>query len=174
VLGAPPVIIGDDMVIAVDPSSVKENASACGMGLRPAASQSIPRRFFLRGRGTKMPSYRIAFSFALASLLVLVAGSASADNYGAIAFSQSTGSYGYSYDYGSRGSAEQRALNDCSGNCSVVLWFKNACGSLATGSGGGYGYGWAGTRRRAESIAMSNCNARTNGCSILAWACTTR
>jgi hypothetical protein len=122
-----------------------------------------------------MPACRIALSFALASLSALLPGSASAaDNYGAIAFSQATGSYGYTYDYGSRGSAEQGALNNCSGRCSIVLWFKNACGALATGNGSGYGTGWAGTRRRAEGIAMSNCQERTNACSILAWACTTR
>jgi serine/threonine-protein kinase len=122
-----------------------------------------------------MTAYRIARPFAIASLLALVAGSASAeDNYGAIAFSQATGSYGYTYDYGSRGSAEQGAINKCSGRCGIVLWFKNACGALATGSGSGYGTGWAGTRRRAEGVAMSNCRERTGGCSILAWACTTR
>jgi hypothetical protein len=116
-----------------------------------------------------MTSYRIALPFAIASLLVLVAGSASAkDNYGAIAFSQATGNYGYTYDYGSRGSAEQGALNNCGGRCSIVLWFMNACGALATGGGNGYGTGWAGTRGRAEGIAMSNCRARTGGCSVLA------
>ena len=122
-----------------------------------------------------MSSYRIALPFAIASLLALMAGSASAaDNYGAIAFSQGTGRYGYTYDYGSRGSAEQGALNNCGGSCSIVLWFKNACGALATGRANGYGTGWAGTRRRAENIAMSNCAERTGGCNILAWACTAR
>jgi hypothetical protein len=122
-----------------------------------------------------MAAYRIALPFAIASLLALVAGNASAaDNYGAIAFSQTTGNWGYTYDYGSRGSAEQGALNKCGGGCSVVLWFKNACGALATGGGNGYGTGWAGTRGRAQGIAMSNCRARAHGCGIVAWACTTR
>lgn len=96
------------------------------------------------------------------------------DNYGAFAFSQDSGAYGYSYDHGSRGSAEQGALNRCSGGCSVVLWFKNACGALAAGEGHGYGTGWADNRGRAEEIAMSSCAENTGGCSVLAWACTSR
>jgi len=97
------------------------------------------------------------------------------DNYGAIAYSQDDGSYGYSSDYSSQATAEREALSQCSGrNCSVVLWFKNACGALATGSGNGYGTGWASSRSEAEDIAMSNCNKNASRCSILRWQCTTR
>jgi hypothetical protein len=34
---------------------------------------------------------------------------------------------------GSGGSAEEGALNRRRGRCAIVLWFKNACGALATG-----------------------------------------
>ncbi len=109
-----------------------------------------------------------------AAALLFWAGTARADdNYGAIAFSQDDGSYGYAYDYDSRASAESQALAKCgTDSCSVVLWFMNACGALATGDGNAYGTGWASSRGEAERIAMSNCEA--NGCSILAWVCTTR
>jgi hypothetical protein len=93
--------------------------------------------------------------------------------YGAIAFSQGTGAYGYSYDAGSRGSVEEAALTRCGGSCSVVLWFKNACGALAAGDSHGFGTGWAGDRSRAEEIAMSNCAKSTNDCKLLASTCTT-
>jgi hypothetical protein len=41
------------------------------------------------------------------------AGRAAADNYGAIAYSPSTGAHGWSYDYGSRSAAENVALAGC-------------------------------------------------------------
>jgi len=119
--------------------------------------------------------HKIAIPLLAMSLLAYLTASASAeDNYGAFAFSENTGAYGYSYDHSSRGSAEKDALNRCSGSCTVVLWFKNACGALAAGDGHGYGTGWAGNRSRAEEIAMSNCEERTDDCKLLAWACTTR
>ena len=99
---------------------------------------------------------------------------AAQDNYGAIAFSQESGAHGYSIDYRTRGGAQERALQECGRHCKVVLWFKNACGALATGDGNGYGTGWAGGRREAEEIAMSACRENAGNCSILRWACTTR
>lgn len=97
------------------------------------------------------------------------------DNYGAIAFSQAGGNYGYSYDYGSRAGAEQEALNRCNASdCAVVLWFMNACGALASGDDNGYGTGWAPSRSAAENIAMSNCRNESTNCRITCWACTTR
>jgi serine/threonine-protein kinase len=113
----------------------------------------------------------------LVPLLAVTLGStaALADYYGAIAFSQDTGSAGYSYDYGSQYGAEQRALAECgNGACAVVIWFRNACGALATGNGNGYGTGWAVTRADAEQIALSNCFQYTDNCSNNTWACTTR
>jgi len=99
---------------------------------------------------------------------------AAADNYGAIAYSQDSGAEGYANDYDSRGGAEARALRECGGGCEVVLWFKNACGALATGEDNGYGTGWATSRREAENIAMSNCNDIANECSVVRWVCTSR
>jgi len=98
------------------------------------------------------------------------------DHYGAIAYSQSTGSYGFSYDYDSRAAAEAQARENCDDRgCTVVLWFVNACGALATGNGHAYGTGWASSRGEAESIAMSNCkDEASGGCSISCWACTAR
>ena len=100
---------------------------------------------------------------------------ANADNYGAIAYSSSSGRYGYSYDWGSRADAENYARSQCgSTDCAVKVWFKNACGALAVGQNGGLGWGWSGSRGAAESTALNECQSRTGGCSIKSWACTTR
>src|ERR1700681_405368 len=85
-------------------------------------------------------------------LAILPSTQAAADNFGAIAFSASSGAAGYSYDYASRDEAEERALQECGRGCEVVLWFKNACGALAVGTGNGYGSGWAASRSEAEEV----------------------
>lgn len=46
-------------------------------------------------------------------LLVAFGAAQAQDNYGAIAYSDSTGNWGYSYDYGSRSEAENSALSRC-------------------------------------------------------------
>ncbi len=113
---------------------------------------------------------------ALAALLTATLGApAQADEYGAIAYSVDSGRHGWSYNYGSRAAAENRALNECGeASCKVVLWFRNACGALATGDDNGYGTGWAGTRRGAETNAMLNCRQVSDNCSVVRWACTNR
>jgi hypothetical protein len=103
-------------------------------------------------------------------------GYALADNYGAIAYSPSTGAHGYSYDFPSRGQAETRALAECRARgrgCKIAVWYVNACGALATGSNG-WGSAWAGTRSAAESRAVRQCARFTRNCRVLAWSCTSR
>jgi serine/threonine-protein kinase len=115
----------------------------------------------------------------LAWVLLAAAGSGSAaaqSNYGAIAYSPSTGAHGWSYDYASRAAAENVALANCrrhAGDCVVPIWFRNACGALAVGTNG-YGSGWGSKRRLAESFALRTCRKHTRGCRIRRWACTTR
>jgi serine/threonine-protein kinase len=96
------------------------------------------------------------------------------DNFGAIAFSTSSGAIGYSYDYSSGDDAQQSALQNCGYGCRVVLRFTNACGALAVGAGYGYGTGWAGNRQDAKSNALSYCSSQTTGCGIVRWVCTSR
>ena len=110
---------------------------------------------------------------ALFVLLGAATAAAADENFGAIAFSSSSGATGYSYDYDSRDGAEERALQECGPGCKVVLWFKNACGALAVGEGSGYGTGWASSRSEAENLAMGYCRQNTSGCEISRWACTT-
>ena len=113
-------------------------------------------------------------ALAIAALAASATQALADDHFGAIAYSTSSGSYGYSYDYSSRGEAEDRALAECSGDCKVVLWFKNACGALAVGNDHGYGTAWAGERGEAEATAMGYCRQYSQGCQVVRWVCTTR
>ncbi len=98
--------------------------------------------------------------------------------YGAIAYSKSTGAYGYSGDYPTRAIAEERALSECrarGSGCEVVIWFRNACAALATAGNGARGWAWAPTRAKAEGSALDYC--RKHGgqdCVVLCWSCSTR
>ncbi|SOE08316.1 uncharacterized protein DUF4189 [Hoeflea halophila] len=121
-------------------------------------------------------SIGIQATLALAFVIMGASSAVSADNFGAIAFSKSTGAYGYSYDHQSRQNAEAVAMNECrsrSRGCKVAIWFKNACGSVAIGPNG-WGSAWAGSRGNAERAALSNCSKHTRNCKVLAWTCTTR
>jgi serine/threonine-protein kinase len=109
----------------------------------------------------------------------LFLANAQARNYfGAIAYSTTSQAYGYSYDYPSRKGAEARALAECEergGGCEIVIWFRNACGALATAGNGARGWAWDKTRGEAEAAAMDYC--RKHGgqdCAVLCWSCTTR
>jgi hypothetical protein len=113
-----------------------------------------------------------------AGMLLVFAGSgeAAAENYGAIAYSPSTKTYGWSYDYPSRGAAESEALSKCrmkAKDCIVPLWFRNSCGALAIGSGG-WGTAQAPERSGAEHQAMAMCRRHSQDCAVKRWVCTTR
>lgn len=120
------------------------------------------------------------FCLAMAVLLATaLAGpsTALAANYGAIAYSPSTGAFGRSWDYPNRRGAERRALNGCRAHardCRVAIWFRNACGALAVGNRGGWGSGWGNSRSRAQNEARAVCRRHTNNCKIRVWQCTSR
>ena len=117
----------------------------------------------------------LAMASVLASLTLWITP-AEANNYGAIAYSPSTGASGRSWDYRSRAAAENAALNNWeqhAGDCQV-LWFRNACGAVAVGNGGGWGSAWGNTRRQAQNNAIRRCRQFTSGCRINVWQCTTR
>ena len=109
--------------------------------------------------------------------LVLVADNA-AEAAGAIAIGKCD-RVGYSYNYPSRGAAERRALSECrargDGSCQVVVNVSGACGAFAVSGQGGCGArGWAyaGTRARAETIALNQCRKYGGrNCHVKAWVC---
>lgn len=122
---------------------------------------------------------QLVISIIISPIALVLAMPAQADNYGAIAYSQSTGISGSSYDYSSPSGAEARALRECestssSGDCNIVISVQNACAALATTPNGAYGSGWGTESFIAEHHAMVTCNQYGQNCTILQWVCTTR
>jgi hypothetical protein len=108
---------------------------------------------------------------------------ASTDRYGAIAYSPSTGAYGYANNYTAQNRAESQALIACeasaeAGDCEVRVWFRNACGALARDrqnpiANSYIGTGWHRSQPTAETEALQVCEA--NGgrqCRVLHSLCT--
>ncbi|NJL42652.1 MAG: DUF4189 domain-containing protein [Pseudanabaena sp. RU_4_16] len=96
--------------------------------------------------------------------------------FGAIARSREGGK-GYSWNYTTQAEAEQRAINECSEisttkNCEVLVWFRNACGSIAEASDGGAGSGWGADESLAERNALQSCSTVGSGCKITRTICT--
>ena len=117
----------------------------------------------------------LVFCLLISGCVVFPFGhSASAASFGAIAFSQDTGAWGYSYKYRSRSAAERRALNECRGKgygCRIIVWFRDACGALAVGRANAYGWGWDAVRSRARGRALAACRARSSGCQLRVDVC---
>jgi hypothetical protein len=90
--------------------------------------------------------------------------------YGAIATGDN-GAYGYAYNYRSQVGAQQEALSQCGSNCSVKVWFANACGAVAKGSGY-LGWAWNVEKEAAKDNALANCG--NGSCEIAALTCTDR
>jgi serine/threonine-protein kinase len=63
------------------------------------------------------------------------------DHYAAIAFSPSTGAYGYGYDCGTLGQAQRLALSHCrEADARVICWVRFGWAALVIAEDGSYGY----------------------------------
>ncbi|MGH8734259.1 MAG: DUF4189 domain-containing protein [Burkholderiales bacterium] len=96
------------------------------------------------------------------------------DYYGAIAYSYETKAHGWSKDHPSRAAAEKAALAGCAKlaqDCKPVLWFRNACGALATGSQGP-GWEWAEDQVTADRRAIAACAQHSKACTVKRRVCT--
>lgn len=96
--------------------------------------------------------------------------------YAAVAFSSSTGSYGYAWNYGTRGEAEQAALARCTaGDARIVGWVQGGWLALAIGEKNIYGVGWeygdGATNTVAEQRAIDECHARGDNVRTLICLC---
>jgi len=108
----------------------------------------------------------------LSSLAISLAISSQiAFGYGAIAYSKSTGSYGYSYDASSKESAFESAIDYCGkSDCKAVLWVNDSCGALARKNNNisVIGTGWGSTRSAAIDSAHTTCGG---GCKTVTSVC---
>jgi hypothetical protein len=99
------------------------------------------------------------------------------DTYAAIAYSPSTGSYGYAYNCDSRGEAERLALKHCKArDARIATWVHNGFCALAVGDdqscwGSGWSYGDGATNREAKRYALDECRKRTTGAHIILCVC---
>jgi hypothetical protein len=112
--------------------------------------------------------FTLALLAALTVALVATpapAAAASADRYAAIAFSNSTGAYGYSYNCSSRGEAELLALSYCNASdARIVVWVRNGYCALALGNDvGAAGWAWASTASEARALALNEARKYTTG-----------
>jgi serine/threonine-protein kinase len=113
---------------------------------------------------------------ALFLLLICPALSHAADYFGAIAFSNRTKAHGWAKDFPSRAAAEKAAIASCAkhaDDCQAVLWFKNACGALATGPKGS-GWAWAEDQLHADNAARHACEQHSPACTVKRRVCTTK
>jgi hypothetical protein len=106
-------------------------------------------------------------------LLLAVTGNARADLYifGAVAFDQNSGAFGYSYNWRSRQQATAAALAKCQGDCKVIGEYWNNCGSLAAAKDGSYGWGADVDEDIATRRALANCNQYSFGCQTKVTVC---
>jgi hypothetical protein len=105
--------------------------------------------------------------------MLLSAGAARADLYGAISLSPANGATGWSFDFTSRWEAEDVSQRNCyrhASDCRVAIWFKNACGAVARGPQG-WGADWAETPYLAQSAALASCARHSGGCRVIRWQC---
>ncbi|MBM0741752.1 DUF4189 domain-containing protein [Phormidium sp. CLA17] len=109
---------------------------------------------------------------AIATIQMLSATAASAeDMYGAISTDED-GKWGYTYNYPTRAQAEASSLKECGETgCVVRVWFKNACGAVAENDKV-IGWGWSKNEAEAKAQAISSCGG--GDCEITTWACTER
>jgi len=111
----------------------------------------------------------IAISFIFTPTITFAGG------YGAIAYSDSARSCGSSYGHRTLQEAIFVAVQRCNHlDCTMKVWFRNACGALAVGNSGAIGWAWAGRRGTAKRGALRQCRMRDSGCRITCWACTGR
>jgi len=110
----------------------------------------------------------------LSALIVIGNGSAYAN--GALAIDGNQGSqYGFSYNYSSMAGAQNKALQECGGGCSIVKTFSRGCAAYAADQTSGstaYGWGTAADSNSARNTAIQLCrNYGGTNCIVRVWGC---
>jgi hypothetical protein len=88
--------------------------------------------------------------------------------WGAIAYNNKTGAYGYVIDVKTKRDAETAAFNQCGSGCDFIKTFRDACGVVAVG-GKRVSYESGASREIAEAKALKKCG---DACAVKVWACT--
>lgn len=120
----------------------------------------------------------MARAAAAATLVVacLVASPALAQYHGAIGYSPTTGAMGWSFDYPNAEEAQKIALMRCAehaADCKIAVRFRDGCGAVVVGEEAQTAAG-SPSRSDAVLMAMRRCSARSDGCKVRRWVCTTR
>ncbi|MCW5773975.1 MAG: DUF4189 domain-containing protein [Rhodospirillaceae bacterium] len=101
-------------------------------------------------------------AFAAAALAPLPAA-AEGGEWGALALSERSTAYGFSYDYDSQETAAKRAMAECAKNaqdCRVHTTFRNTCLILAGSVDGPFGWAWGGREETRSERALAQCRQR--------------
>ena len=98
---------------------------------------------------------------------------AKSQKYGAIAFDEKTGGWGYSFDQLGEETAKSAATKECK-TCTVRLTWQKGCGALAQSTtkkeimNAAIGF----NRPAAENAAKAECAAKGGEtCKVVVWAC---
>jgi hypothetical protein len=106
---------------------------------------------------------RSAFYLAPALLLASAAPALAQGTWGALALSERSTAYGYSFDYDTREKATERALAECAKNaadCRVHTTFQNTCLVVAGSVDGPIGWAWGGREQTRDQRAVEQCRQR--------------
>jgi serine/threonine-protein kinase len=114
---------------------------------------------------------RLAFTLACGLALSVSAAPAMAELYGAIAFSPSTGQYGWAKNQSVEAGASDEALSGCGvADCQSVVVFAS-CAAISVGDGYGMGFSKAKSVSKAEDAALAKCDEFTTNCIVSASVC---
>lgn len=115
---------------------------------------------------------RAGFVFACGVALTMMTSPVlAADLFGAIAFSPSTGQYGWAKNQSIEASAADEAVVGCGvDDCEAVVVFAN-CAALSVGDGYGMGFSKAKNIGKAEEAALAKCDEFTTNCIVSASVC---
>jgi hypothetical protein len=100
--------------------------------------------------------------FLIIALALSVGSSLQAASYAAVAYSPSTGQWGYGNGFTSQDEAIARARAECGQGDARTFWCKDAWIALAISdrSAGGFGWAYAATASAARSKALAQCRSR--------------
>ncbi len=91
--------------------------------------------------------------------------------FGAIAFSPSTGQYGWAKNQSAQDGASIEAVSGCGvDDCEAVVTFPN-CAAMSVGDGYGMGFSKAKSVGDAEVAALAKCDEFTTNCIVSASVC---